>query len=91
MKLPMYMKSGKDNKTIIVKWWGVLYLKLRCFILSHVISCHYDNSFFWIRIFKYGICIKDTNRHRLLFSDRNGSSKKLMIGKWCVKYLPPNN
>jgi hypothetical protein len=38
MKLPMYMKSGKDNKTIIVKWWGVLYLKLRYVYLSHVLG-----------------------------------------------------
>ena len=36
MKLPMYMKSGKDNKTIIVKWWGVLYLKLRNVFSSNV-------------------------------------------------------
>ncbi len=29
MKLPIYMKAGKDNISITVKWWGVLYLKLR--------------------------------------------------------------
>ena len=54
MKLPMYMKSGKDNKTIIVKWYGVLYLKLRYFILSHVISCVHgktDKSTYYL-----GIC-----------------------------------
>lgn len=38
MKLPIYMKAGKDRKTIIVKWWGVIYLKLRYVYLSHVIG-----------------------------------------------------
>ena len=36
MKLPIYMKAGKDRKTIIVKWWGVIYLKLRYVYLSIV-------------------------------------------------------
>lgn len=37
MKLPIYMKAGKDNKTIIVKWWGILWLKFRYVFLSNVV------------------------------------------------------
>ena len=36
MKLPIYMKAGKDRKTIVVKWWGVIYIKLRYVFLSIV-------------------------------------------------------
>jgi hypothetical protein len=44
MKLPIYMKAGKDKKTIIVKWWGIIYLKLRYVFLSNVrLSDESDN------------------------------------------------
>jgi hypothetical protein len=54
------MKSEKDGKTIIVKWWGVLYLKLRHVYLSHVIGMwipvtkslpNTNGNDYWTRVF----------------------------------------
>ena len=59
-------------------------------IPTRVISYYYGNSFFWLRIFEHGVCVKDTNKHKLRFSERNGYCKKIIIGKWCVTYLKPN-
>lgn len=65
MKLPRYMKSGKDGKTIIVKWWGVLYLKLRYVFLSIVIARLFPHRHKWQQrgVNKYGattyrMCLK---------------------------------
>lgn len=46
------------------------------------------NGGFWFRIFGYGLRIKDTIKHPLLFSDR--TSPKLRIGKWQIKLLRRN-
>lgn len=48
-----------------------------------------QDGMFWFRVFGYGLHIKDTTRHALLFSERYGHTKKLLIGKWCIKVLVP--
>lgn len=40
---------------------------------------------FWIRICGYGISISN---HPLIFSERNGNTKYIMLGKYKIKYLP---
>ena len=42
-----------------------------------------------VRIFHHGFKIKDTRRHRLLFSERTGQRSGKMIGPWYVGYLRP--
>jgi len=41
----------------------------------------------WCRFLGYGIAVKDTSRHPLLFSERHGYTRRLQIGKWSVKAL----
>ncbi len=41
----------------------------------------------WFRIFGYGIHWKDTRRHRLLFSERNGYTRALTIRGWRFRLL----
>ena len=55
-------------------------------ILQHF----YRDSFFWIRLFGYGIGIKDVNKYPLTFSQRNGHSKYIRLGKWVIYVLPTN-
>jgi len=41
----------------------------------------------WFRLFGRGIGWKDTRRHRLLFSERNGLTPHVMIGPWSIAWL----
>lgn len=45
---------------------------------------------FWFRVFGYGVHMKDTTRHRLLFSERNGFCWRLVIGRWSFRLLIPD-
>lgn len=36
----------------------------------------------WFRLFGKGLAWKDTRRHHLLFSERNGYVKYVMVGRW---------
>lgn len=56
--------------------------------MKQVIKYFYRDNFFWIRIFGYGIGIKDVNKYPLTFSQRNGYYKHIKIGKWIVYALP---
>jgi hypothetical protein len=55
------------------------------------VSCwafYYQNRFGWFRLFGRGLKWKDTSIHGLMFSERNGYSKGIQIGKWRIGYLP---
>lgn len=52
-----------------------------------MIHWHYEKGTFWVRVFGYGIHIKDITKHRLLFSERNGYAKRIQIGKYSIKLL----
>lgn len=41
----------------------------------------------WFRIFSVGLHWKDTSRHRMYFSERNGYRKSLKIGSWRFTFL----
>lgn len=41
----------------------------------------------WFRLFGRGLAWKDTRRHRLLFSERNGYVRHLMVGPWSITWL----
>jgi hypothetical protein len=58
------------------------------FITSNFLCWYKSNGFFWFRFFGRGFCFKDSSKHRLLFSQRNGYSKYLKIGGWIISYLP---
>jgi len=46
-----------------------------------------SNGLGWMRILGKGIHWKDTTKHRLYFSERNGYRKALNIGKWRLSLL----
>lgn len=46
-----------------------------------------SNGVGWMRILGKGIHWKDTTKHRLYFSERNGYRKALNIGKWRLSLL----
>lgn len=41
----------------------------------------------WFRIFGKGLGWKDTRRHPLLFSERNGYTRHVMVGRWSIAWL----
>lgn len=41
----------------------------------------------WFRIFGIGLHWKDTTKHRLYFSERNGYSKAVNIGRYRISIL----
>ena len=43
----------------------------------------------WFRLFGYGVIIKETRRHPLLFSERNGMRKQLQVGPFSLRGLRP--
>lgn len=50
------------------------------------IWCSYKaDGIFWFRIFGKGLVIEDRNKIPALFSERNGYTKVLRIGKWVTK------
>ena len=42
----------------------------------------------WFRLFGLGLHWKDTSRHRIYFSERNGYKKALKISSWWISFLP---
>ena len=36
----------------------------------------------WFRVLGFGLRVKDTRRHPLLFSERNGHVRSLALGPW---------
>jgi hypothetical protein len=51
-------------------------------------SFYYRKEFGWFRLFNKGLSWKNVNIMGLKFSERNGFSKYLKIGKWIISYLP---
>lgn len=47
-------------------------------------GCSVRPGFGWFRIFGVGLSWKDSTRHELLFSERNGFTRRLRIGPWGV-------
>jgi len=41
----------------------------------------------WLRLFRAGFSWKDTTKHKLTFSERNGYKHHFMIGKWSFIWL----
>lgn len=44
----------------------------------------------YFRIFGYGLYLRDTREHPLVFSEREGHRKYLRVGLWVLKVLTPN-
>ena len=57
---------------------------------THHTGYYFEKGLFWFRIFGYGLHIKDTKRHQLMFSERNGLTKYWKVGVWIVRVLKPD-
>lgn len=53
--------------------------------------CFFTPDFWFFRILGYGLLCKNTDKHPLLFSERNGYRKGLLIGKWRFNLLRPES
>ena len=71
-------KLGKNNKCrqYVLRLCGV-----------SICAIALSNGIGWMRILGKGIHWKDTTKHRLYFSERNGYRKALNIGKWRLSLL----
>lgn len=49
---------------------------------------HASPGLAWFRLFGVGLHVKDTRRHPLLFSEREGRARRLPLGPWSVRALP---
>lgn len=52
---------------------------------------HYycKDGFFWFRLFGYGLYVKDTNKHPMIFSERYGLRKTAKIKSYIIGLLKP--
>ena len=57
---------------------------------THHTGYYYEKGLFWFRIFGYGLHLKDTNKHPMMFSERNRLTKYWKVGSWIVRVLTPN-
>lgn len=48
---------------------------------------HKSDGLFWFRVFGCGLSFKDTTKHPLLFSERNGRTRVFFIGRFAVTFL----
>lgn len=46
-----------------------------------------NNGHFWIRIFGYGLLVKDVNKHPLIFSQRHGKQIHFNVGNYYIEVL----
>ena len=58
-------------------------------IQTRFFSAHCMPGGGWFRLFGAGISWKDTKRIPLIFSERNGYKKHLMLGAWSFAVLLP--
>ena len=54
---------------------------------TKLVSWHFYDGGFWLRIAGAGISVVDKSKHPPLFSERNGYTKVLRVGKWGVEWL----
>lgn len=55
--------------------------------MFRLIKIHNYDGGFWFRIYGIGLNVQDRNKHPELFSERNGYTKCLRIGKWSIRFL----
>ena len=77
--LPWRSYSEEDGSDI---HFGIKIFGYQLFYFFH----HVDIG--WFRIFGVGLHWKNVKTRMLLFGERNGYTKYLMLGNWMVKYLP---
>lgn len=57
---------------------------------TNITGLYCAEGYFWFRIFGYGLHLKDTNKHPMMFSERNGLTGYWKVGGWIIRVLTPN-
>lgn len=52
-----------------------------------LLDYYYSDGFGWLRVFGIGLLWKNTKKHDLIFSEREGYRKYIMIGKYLIRFL----
>jgi len=55
-----------------------------------IFSYYKGDGFFWFRLFNKGLVFKNTKKHMMIFSERYGKTKYIMVGKWLIKSVSNN-
>lgn len=82
LKFGAVMSTGKSDVKHLGNHWFIDCHRNRWFAYST------DKQRGWFRIFGVGLAWKNTEVHRLCFSERYGYANRIQIGKWSVKALP---
>lgn len=48
-----------------------------------------EPGFGWFRVLGFGLTWKDSSRHRLVYSERAGVRRRLVIGRWRLGVCTP--
>jgi hypothetical protein len=71
--------------TIIRTEWGSTQVVIGPRLGHWPLFCgSFSPGFGWFRVFGVGLTWKDSKRHELLFSERNGFTRRLRIGAWGI-------
>lgn len=55
-----------------------------------ILTYNKTKGHFWFRLFGRGLLIKNIMIYPLLFSQRNGYTKGILIGKYWIEYVSKN-
>lgn len=81
LKFGALMSTGKSEVKYLGNHWFLDCGRSRWF------ACSADRHMGWLRVFGVGFAWKNTDVHKLCFSERYGHINRIQIGKWSVKAL----
>ena len=55
--------------------------------MKRILNFYWGEGIFWFRIFGRGLHFKNTRKCKLYFSERNGYTKRLQIGRLSIRCL----
>lgn len=98
IKMPHTKPTFIEN---LRKWWfyykpfrysatKCISFTVRYISILYVFQVMWGGDIVWFRIFGYGLKIADRIANPPLFSERNGITKSLRIGKWSIGTLKPD-
>ena len=57
------------------------------FFNIRILAFYKKVGFGWFRLFGRGVLFKDITKHQMMFSERNGYMKKIIVGNWLIRWL----
>ena len=59
-------------------------------IIKNYICFYFSKNFGWIRVLKYYIYWKNLHTHAMLFDERHGYTKKIILFNWMIGFKIDN-